>query len=256
MKREIFATRMGPRRGPLAIDPKALDVAYEVELEIETEITHENGVAIVDVRGPLAQRACGFDGYDAVIERFRMACASARCVLLTIGSPGGEVEGLFEACRVLRQEASRTGTPVVAYVDESAYSAAYALACVADAIYLPPAGGVGSIGVIGELVSVAEQLDREGVAVEVITSGEQKADGHPNAPITDGARARAQARVDQLAQLFFSWVSVRRGLTVAEIEAMDAACLYGDSAVAAGLADGIKSRAGALAAAKAMATEL
>lgn len=249
-ERRAFAHARGPRRTPLAIDPRALDVEYEVELEIETEITHEDGVAIVDIRGPLSQRACWFDGYDAIIRRFELACTSARSVAMVLGSPGGEVEGLFEACRVMRQIASSHGTPVVAYVDESAYSAAYAIACVADSIYLPPAGGVGSIGVIGELVSVADQLAQEGVRVQLVTSGEEKADGNPHIPISEGAIERAQKRVDQLAGFFFDWVAMRRGMKSSEVEAMQAACIYGEAAVAAGLADEVKSRRGAMLAAK------
>lgn len=203
--------------------------------------------AIVDVRGPLSQFAYCWDGYDAIIERFCGALDStATAVMLRIGSPGGEVEGLFEAARVMRQEASKSGKAVVAYVDESAFSAAYAIACAADRIYLPPAGGVGSIGVIGELCDQTGANAASGYRVEVLTSGEFKADGNPNTPITDGVIARAQQRVDQLAELFFEWVAMRRPVSVDEVRAMQAGSFYGSAAIAAGLADGIRSFRGSL----------
>lgn len=253
----VFARSIGPRRCPLAIHPLALDIEYEHEEREEYDERRDidEGIAHVDIRGPLAQFAsmC-WDGYDAIIRRFACAIESeAPGVLVTIGSPGGEVEGLFEACRVMRQMASKSGKPVVAYVDESAYSAAYAIACVADAIYLPPAGGVGSIGVIGELVDVSRANDAAGVRVEVVTSGDEKADGHPAVPLSDATIGRAQRRIDQLAGLFFDWVSMRRGMRPSEVDALQAACVYAEGAIAAGLADGIRSRKGALRAVQALA---
>jgi ClpP class serine protease len=206
-----------------------------------------DGCAVVDVRGPLSQFAYCWDGYDAIVDRFCGALeSSAAAVMLRVGSPGGEVEGLIEACRVMRQEASKSGKAVVCYVDESAYSAAYALACVADRIYLPPAGGVGSIGVIGELCDQTAANAAAGYRVEVVSSGDFKADGNPNTPLTEGVIERAQSRVDQLAGLFFDWVAMRRPVGRDEVQAMQAGSFYGQAAVAAGLADGIRSYRGAL----------
>jgi len=258
MKTKTFARSVGPRRGPMALDPRALDIEYEHDEDRGAYIDHadiDEGLAHVDIRGPLAQFAsCYWDGYDEIIKRFHCAIESqAAGVFVTIGSPGGEVEGLYEACRVMRQMASKKGKPVVCYVDESAYSAAYAIASIADAIYLPPAGGVGSIGVIGELVDLSSANEAAGVRVEVIASGSEKADGNPAIPLTDAVIARAQTRVDQLAGLFFDWISARRGMRASEVQALEAACVYGPAAIAAGLADGIRSRRGAILAAQALA---
>lgn len=258
MKTKTFARPVGPRRGPMALDPRAIGIEYEHDEDrgaYTEQADIDEGLAHVDIRGPLAQFAsCLWDGYDEILTRFRVAVESqAAGVFLTIGSPGGEVEGLFEACRVMRQMASKAGKPVVAYVDESAYSAAYAIAAVADAIYLPPSGGVGSIGVIGELVDLSAAYKSEGVRVEVIASGDEKADGNPAVPLSDPVIARAQARVDQLAGLFFDWVAVRRGMRAGEVQALEAACVYAEAAIAAGLADGIRSRRGAILAAQLLA---
>lgn len=258
MKLKTFARPTGPRRGPMAIDPRAIGIEYEHDEDrgAYTETADvDGGLAHVDIRGPLAQfSSCFWDGYDEILKRFRVAFDSeAAGVFASVGSPGGEVEGLFEACRVLRQMASKSGKPLVVYVDESAYSAAYALAAAADAIYLPPSGGVGSIGVIGELVDFTAAQKAEGIRVEVIASGAEKADGNPSIPLSDPVIERAQARVDQLAGLFFDWVAIRRGLRVSEVSAMEAACVYGEAAIAAGLADGIRSRKGAILAAQLLA---
>jgi len=253
----VFAPMRGPRRGPLALDPRAFDVLWEMSDagEVTPEVPIEDSVAVVEVRGPLAQfGGWFFDGYDRVLRDFRAALASpATSVALVIGSPGGDVEGLFECARTMRNEARASGKPVVTYADESAYSAAYALACVGDAIYLPESGGVGSIGVIGEMVDASRALEKQGVAVTLITSGSQKADGHPSVPLDHAAVKRAQVRVDQLASIFFAWVGRRRGMSPASVQAMQAGCVYGPAAVAAGLADRVCSRADAFEFARRMA---
>ena len=171
-------------------------------------------VAVVTVEGPLSQRAwsCWMfrgDGYDAIVDRARAAFADpqARGVVLRLDSPGGEVAGCFEAVRALRAMARNAGKPLVAYVDEMACSAAYALACACDEIVAPDTGMVGSIGVIMSVASRAGELAARGVSVAVISSGKAKADGHPALPLADDARARLQADVDTLAGIFAAEVA-------------------------------------------------
>src|SRR5688572_2027230 len=128
-------------------------------------------VAVVAIDGPLAQRAeqhvCGvIDGYDAITARVSQALEDrdVGAVVLQINSPGGDVAGLEEAVRRMRAKADATGKRVVAFADEMAASAAYWIAAgVADEVWLPPMGEVGSIGTIGAWVDETEALAREGV---------------------------------------------------------------------------------------------
>jgi ClpP class serine protease len=202
------------------------------------------GVAVLDVEGPLVQRGwwC-FEGYDTIARDLEMAIADSRvrAVMLRLNSPGGHAAGCFEASRRMRAMLDAAKKPCVAYADEMAYSAAYALACVADEIVLPEPGGVGSVGVIASMKSVAKMLAENGVDVRVLTSGKEKADGYPELPLDDAAVARAQARVEGLAQLFASWVGDRRKMTPAAVRALEAGVRYGQSAVASGLADRVES---------------
>lgn len=236
MSKRPFADNASRR--PLALAPQALGVVYEESEPAEVETAGQ--IAVVCIEGPLAQKPGWFDDYASIQERFLYAMSQPGidAIVLNIDSPGGDVAGLFECAKTMRAAKTK---PVYAYVDESCYSAAYALAMVADEVYLPPSGGCGSIGVITCMVDVTGNNEEHGIRVEVITSGDQKADGHPDVPITDEAIARTQERVDELAQMFFSLVSESRGLPAETIAGYEAGIFQGQSAVDAGLADGVMS---------------
>lgn len=249
------ALRPIPTDGPLALLPEALRASHgptaglwdEDDTEAWTPYERTpSGVAVLRIEGPLMQRGGWFfDGYESIAEDFAQACADPKvtAILLRINSPGGVVAGCFEAVRSMRAMAAQAGKPVTSFADESAYSAAYALACVGSTILLPPSGGVGSVGVIAALESCAKLNERMGLDVRVIKSGAQKGDGHPDTPITDDATARLQARVDDLAGQFATLVGACRGLAPERVLGLDAGCLYGADAVTQGLADGVCSLA-------------
>lgn len=205
-------------------------------------------VALVSIHGPLAQRQiadmCGYvDGYDAIVERFGEALAlDTGSVLIVIDSPGGDAAGLEEACRRMRAMADRSKKRVVVYVDEMAASAAYWIAAVlADEIYVPPAGVVGSIGCIGGFVDESEALKNEGVNVTLVRWPEGKAESHPYGLIADLALERTVARVKSYAMRFFETVAERRSIKVSAIEAMNGDMFAGETAVKAKLADKVGS---------------
>lgn len=208
--------------------------------------TRDGDVAVVSIEGPLSQRAwsCWMlqgDGYDAIVSRVAAALgdSAVQAVVLRIDSPGGEVAGCFEAVRALRAASKAADKPLVAYADEMACSAAYALACACDEIVVPDTGCVGSVGVILALTERSRELDEAGVTVNVITSGAAKADGHPALPLSTDARARIQAEIDQLARVFASEVALGRPIGADEALALQAQSFYGPAAKAAGLADRI-----------------
>lgn len=203
-----------------------------------------NGVAIVNVRGPLEQfDEDSGDSYEAIRHRVTeaMTCEEEQthCVVIRLASPGGVVSGLWECVKKLRALSLEHGIPLIAYVDEMAASAAYALACACEDIYLPESGVVGSIGVISHMFSVARANEEDGIDVEVIASGDQKADGNENLPITDDAKSREMARVMKLARQFYRVVSDARGVSPGRIQGFEAGIFLGDDGVSEGLADDV-----------------
>ena len=197
-----------------------------------------DGVAVVHICGPLEHQASFWgDSYEHIRLRFGEALEESGTVVLCIDSPGGVVSGLYLAVQDMRRAAKNMGARVVAYVNEQACSAAYALACVADEIIVPPSGTVGSIGVRSEMVDATAADEKAGLKWRIITSGAYKADGDPHEHATEGAIAREQARVDKLAGQFYELVSESRGLSEETIAGFKAGVFLGDDAVAAGLAD-------------------
>lgn len=197
-------------------------------------------VAVLDIDGPIMHRGwfC-IDGYDTIAGNLERALAdtAVRTVLLRVNSPGGAAAGAFEWTRRMRDLVVASGKRVVAYADEMICSGAYAVACAADEIVTPETGFIGSVGVIASMVSVARANEAEGVDVRVLTTGAEKADGHPDLPMDDAAVARAQAEVDHLGAVFFRWVAERRRMTPDAVQALQAGVRLGANAVAAGLAD-------------------
>ena len=254
----VFAD--GKSKRPLALRPDAIGVAYptretrdrktyELRAMVATDVADVvNGVAVLSIDGPLKHKSesewyCYWQTYEDLARDFKLVIEdpSVSAVVLKFDSPGGDVAGLNETVAIMKGMNAASGKPVVGYVDESCYSAAYALAMVCDELYLPESGGVGSIGVITAMSDVTAMLKKEGVRVEVIASGTKKTDGHPCVPLTDGAIKRTRQQVDKLAASFFELVSAGRGLSVETVAGFQAGTFSGQAAVDAGLADGVMS---------------
>lgn len=225
---------------PCAIEPKAFGfMLAEPFTPPPNEVRGD--VVVVNARGPLMHHVDTWcDSYDAIKARVAEALAARpRVVVLAIDSPGGLVSGCFDTADEIRALAKAAGVSLMAYVDGHACSAAYALACAASVIVVPPTGVVGSIGCIAEIVSLATADAAMGVERRIVVSGARKPDGNPGAPITDGAVAAMQAQVDRLAGLFFEHVAAVRPSTVDELRALEAGVFVGADAVPLGLADAV-----------------
>lgn len=239
----------------MAMDPKAWGGEYDPPSEqVSKPFTDENGIAIVDICGPLTQHAVAysdfltdasfvpFDSYDGIRARCTAAFESgARAVVLRINSPGGDASGCFELSRELRSMAVRSGRPLVSYVDGCAASAAYAIACAATGgIYAPPTASVGSIGVFEAIVDVTQQDAMMGLRVQFVASGARKLDGNPHAGLTKEAVAALQGKVDALASLFFELVEEMRGIPVETVRALEGGLFLAAQPSGAAVIDGQK----------------
>jgi capsid assembly protease len=198
-------------------------------------------VAIVHVRGSLEHHLTpGADSYEGLLTKLEAAMSESPAgVILCIDSRGGVVAGLNETVSAIQRMRRTKGVPLIAYVNEMAASAAYALACSADEIIGPESCITGSIGTISTMISCAKQDEMSGIDVELITSGERKADGHPHVAISESARAAERDRVDKLAASFFELAASARSIAVKKLRAMQAAIYLGPDAKSAGLLDSV-----------------
>ncbi len=216
------------------------------------EVTAE-GVAIIPVAGTLVRRATGLEAqsgltsYGGLSEQVAEATAdpSIRAILLDVDSSGGEAGGVFDLADQIF--AARQVKPVWAVANESAFSAAYALAASAEKIYVTRTGGVGSIGVIAVHLDQSQADEQDGFKYTAIFAGEHKNDYSPHEPLTDPARASLQKEVDRVYGLFAQSVARGRGLSLEAVQKTEAALLFGKDALTAGLADRIGTLEAALA---------
>ncbi len=206
-------------------------------------------VAVVEVLGPLSQRAdtfCGWvDGYDAIAGRVaeELERPEVAAVVLRIDSPGGDVAGLEEGIRAIVAARDKSEKPIAVYVDELAASAAYWLAAtVADAgIYAPASAEIGSIGAYTMLVDERGSLERDGVIVKLVRDPAGKDAANPLDPVFDLALERETDRVRDASGRFYAAVSAARGLGADAVRALNAATFGTQGAIDAGLVDGMCS---------------
>lgn len=209
------------------------------------------GAAVVYIHDPLEHHDTGEgDSYEAILRRVKEALAETAedgsvsapsAVILSIDSPGGVVSGLNECVFALQRLSAESGVPFIAWVDEMAASAAYALACSCEEIVCPKSAILGSVGVISTMYSQAAADKAAGIEVRLITSGARKADGHPHAPIEDAAVEAERDRVNKLAKEFWRLAGRARGLTMKTVASYEATIYLGPDAVRKGLADDIMS---------------
>ena len=246
---------------PLAITPDKLAVIMAVlnkRIGIEAELkalpeynspqrkvqTIEN-IALIPIHGTLMHRTYGLDAmsgllsYEAIQSQIIAAAEDSKIdhILLDINSPGGEVSGVFDLADMIY--ALRDKKHIVAYANEHAYSAAYALASSAHEIYTSRTGGVGSIGVIAVHVDQSAYDEKQGLKYTSVYAGERKNDWSPHEPLAERAYDKLKAEVDEIYEIFVNTVSRNRELTTDEIKRTEADIYLGDKGVNVGLVDAI-----------------
>ena len=202
-------------------------------------------VAVIPVHGTLVQKQAslrpwsGMTGYNGIRQAFLTALTDPKveAIMLDIDSGGGEVAGCFDLVDTIY--GARGRKPIWSILNESAYSAAYAIASAADRVIVPRTGGTGSIGVITLHVDMSKALSSAGLKVTFITYGSQKADGHPEIELSPEAQARIQADIDTMGELFVSTVARNRKLSAAKVKATQAGTFLGQLGVDQGLADAV-----------------
>ena len=207
----------------------------------------DNGIAVLPIIGTMVRRGSWLDAESglmsyAAIRRGIAEMANdgaVRGIMLEIDSYGGEAAGVFELADWIAEASSRSGKPIRAHVNESAASAAYAIASPAEFISIPMTGEAGSIGVVCAHVDVSEADKKAGHKWTFIHAGAKKVDGNAHQPLNNSAKSELQADIDFLYEMFVGMVSRNRGIDAASVKATEAGIYRGELAVQAGLADAV-----------------
>lgn len=227
--------------------PEAIAREMGKDMKDANAASIRDGVAVIKVSGPLFRyanlmtRICGATSYELLAQDFNKAVQSPQIkgILLDIDSPGGEVNGCSELSDMIYQ--ARGAKPIIAYASGACCSGAYWIASACDKILAADTAILGSIGV----VSIFEK-DDEDKTIEIVSS--QSPNKRPDINTEEG-KAKIQARVDELAEVFIAKVARNRGISeddvVNNFGAGDVS--VGKSAVRSGLADGLASFEGIIA---------
>lgn len=190
-------------------------------------------IARIDITGLIT-------GDDETLKLLKKLGESSRvkAVIVRIDSPGGTTAGSEAIYQAIRQLAEKK--PVAAVMDTIAASGGYITAIATDHIVARGNTITGSIGVIFQWAQVRDLLEKLGVKMEEIKSGELKAEPNMFNPLSDKVRAVTEAMVQDSFRWFTGLVAERRGLNPQEITAVsDGRVFTGRQAVTAKLIDEI-----------------
>lgn len=203
-------------------------------------------VGVITIHGSLVNvenwmtEALGMSTYPAIQSAAAFAAMDNKVtrIMLDVNSGGGSVSGVETTANMLKQ--LKAIKPMTTYSDGMIGSAAYWLASVADKIYVNASTIVGSIGTVAVHTSMAEALNKEGIKVTVIRSGEFKALGHSAEALSAKAEASIQEMVDKASAIFENAVAANRSMSLPAVQKVAQGKEYlGADAEAAGLIDGV-----------------
>ena len=142
-------------RDNLSPDKVAANLGRELHHDYCT--VEAGGVLEIPVTGPLFRyaniftRISGATSYARMMDDLRQAFHddAIKAIVLTLDSPGGEVNGCSELAQMIYQH--RGKKPIVAYAAGDCCSGAYWIASACDRIVCADTSSLGSIGVVAVL---------------------------------------------------------------------------------------------------------
>ncbi len=161
---------------------------------------------------------------------------SIRAIVLKINSPGGAIAPSQEIYREV--EKTTPVKTVVVSMGTVAASGGYYIAAPASRIVANPGTITGSIGVIMEFVRMEDLLNKIGIDLEILKSGEFKDIGSPDRKMTERDREILDAMITDIQKQFVGAIVQGRGLTLQKVEEIaDGRIFSGAQAKELGLVD-------------------
>lgn len=204
-----------------------------------------DAVAVVRVEGVIVsgdEPLTPFAAQDAyshrVIRHLEQAEAdpNVKAIVLRVDSPGGGVVGSDE----IHGAIGLLTKPVVVSMGELAASGGYYVSAPADLIFASPGTLTGSIGVIAMVPNLEELLDKVGVEMIVIKSGELKDLGSPYDAFTDQEREVWEEIIAEAYDGFLQIVAEGRDLPLQDVRILADGRIYtGRQAAGLGLVDAL-----------------
>lgn len=216
---------------------------------IVTAITSHKKIAVVRIYGEISFQNSTRDMWgvsannaDGVVKKLVALSHDplVKAVILRINSPGGTVAATQEIYNQIK-ELKKQHKKVVVSIGDICASGGYYLACNADKIVADEGSLVGSIGVIMHLPEISNLLEKVGVNLRVIKSGNHKDIGSMSRPMSEEERMLLQGVIDDAYQQFYQAVRMgRQNMPESRLkELADGRIFTGNQAKKAGLIDEI-----------------
>ncbi len=168
-------------------------------------------IALINVNGVISDST-------EIIREFRMAerDSSIKAIVLHVNSPGGAVGASQSIYRAI--ERIKNKKPVVVSMENVAASGGYYISAPANVIFANPGTITGSIGVIIQHVDATKILDKIGLKVENIKSGENKDILYPNHQLTPEQKKLIEKTILDVYDQFLDAIVKYRPITKEELK--------------------------------------
>lgn len=243
------------------ITPVSTKQALTEEVVLRESAWATQKIALVDVDGILQNArpttllgTVGENPVSLLAEKLDKAAEdkNVRAVVLRINSPGGGATATDLMYNELCRFRQRSGKPVIAVLLDVGASGGYYLACGADRIHALPTTVTGSIGVVMIAPELSGTMQKIGLRVNVIKSGELKDMGSLFREMSAQDRAVFQGLIDGMYGRFLDVVAAARSGVERERlrQLADGRVFLGTEAKQLGLVDEVGTLRDALSAAK------
>ena len=188
-------------------------------------------IAVIEVKGVIS-------GYMDTVSNIDKAQkdSSIKAVVLLVDSPGGAVGAAQEIYTAI--EKLRKTKPVVVSMGNVAASGGYYISAPANVIYANPGTITGSIGVIIQHVDASQILNKIGIKIENIKSGQNKDILYPNHPLTPEQKRLLEATILDVYDQFLDAIVKYRPIKKEELKKYaDGRIFSGKQAQKIGLVD-------------------
>ncbi|MBX9925422.1 MAG: signal peptide peptidase SppA [Hyphomicrobiaceae bacterium] len=184
-----------------------------------TSIAQPAQIARVSIEGTILENRDQLKMLDKIADSSKVAA-----LLVYVNSPGGTTAGgeaLFNALRAVSKK-----KPVVAQFGTIAASAGYIVGIGADHIVARGNTITGSMGVIAQWPEFVGLLDKVGVKMNEVKSGNLKATPSPFLPLDDNGRSVMQAMIADGFRWFQGLVEERRNIKTADVPGLDQGTVF------------------------------
>ena len=222
----------------------------QIEEVVLIKSREKEKILLLDISGMIGTsvKSGMFDREGDILSQvyYRLKKASedkmVKGIILRLDTPGGEVTASDIIYHEVLNFKKRTGIPVLALMMGLTASGGYYIASACDYLIAHPSTLTGSIGVISLFPNLEGLLEKVGIQVQVIKSGEHKDSGSVFREMTDKERNEFQEIIEEYHQNFQDVVYENRKdfISLADLKKIaDGRVMTASQALAAKLIDEI-----------------